>query len=78
MFLQLLSESFDCWLVFGPRDALEENTTVTPCFEPLANRDVRQARKAVLTQVLILCCQLPKAVKGTKAMIEEILHSSAI
>lgn len=49
MFLEFLSKFFDCILVFGPRDALEENTAVTPCFESLANQDVYEARKVALT-----------------------------
>lgn len=78
MFFEFLSESLDCLLVFGPIETLKENATVTPCFEPLANPVVWSARKAELTQVLILCCQLAEAVKGAEAMIEDLLHSSAI
>ena len=78
MFLELLSESCDCPLVFGPIETLKENATVTPCFELLANPFVCQARKAELTQVFILRSQLPKAVKGAEAMIEDIPHTSAV
>ena len=69
MFLEFLSNFFDRILVFGPRNALEENATVTPCFSSSENQGVREARNLVLTQVLILCCQVSEPVEGMEAVI---------
>lgn len=62
MLFKFLSKFLDCILVFGPRDALKEDAAVAPCFKSSANQDMREASKVVLTQVLILCCQVSEPV----------------